>query len=550
MTSSGRSLRSSRFGSDGQGTGPRSAAVILVTLMCVGLGACSAPRSVEAYCDVVAEHKERYVTAMSNVNSTDDPLSGLAGTVSALGDLSRMWEEAADVAPDDIRSDVEAVRDGWAQQFEAAEKMISDPLGGIAGSILGGLANAGSMARVDQYTTANCPDIGAMFVAQSPPPEDGVVSTPATTISPSAPSQNWVTAPSLTLLGDVGSPERVFGNDNLLVTVEDQVLRSYLPDGTVLGSYSGPVDYMSFGDAGERLLIDSGLQLITDASGDTHVYGLLIENLPAQGLDAPRTAYSLVSLDSSLQREWVEPLSVIPESDDIAFETKDLAVKATTDGTTIVVLDWYVVPSRREAHQKEGLPLSPAGRFVVTADYYPIEEVRVFDPLTGETVTVAPISPEAPGAAEMIHGASVAGNSWGLYVDDETAVTLEGLVKLPDGTPGGAPFLDENGSAIYFITPKVDAISRTILDGTGTLGMDVDTGDVRWQREDSGKFVLCGAGYGQALIAYEDQWVLLDAATGDQIKYLAGVNECPVVFGSIGVSGGQVYKLFDADLRS
>lgn len=43
MTSSGRSLSSSRFGSDGQGTGPRSAAVILVTLICVGLGACSAP---------------------------------------------------------------------------------------------------------------------------------------------------------------------------------------------------------------------------------------------------------------------------------------------------------------------------------------------------------------------------------------------------------------------------------------------------------------------------------------------------------------------------
>lgn len=136
----------------------------VVALLTATLTACSPGRSVEAYCGVIAEHKERYLAAMGEVNAGDNPLAGMVGMVSALGDLNRMWEEAAKVAPEEIQADVEAVRDAWASQFEAAERAASDPLGGLASALMTGLQAAAATQRVDEYTAQNCPDVGGMFV--------------------------------------------------------------------------------------------------------------------------------------------------------------------------------------------------------------------------------------------------------------------------------------------------------------------------------------------------------------------------------------------------
>lgn len=149
-------------------TGRSLTALLAISAVALGLTGCSPGRSVEAYCGVISEHKDRYLTAMEEVNSTENLLTGVTGFVSALGDLSQMWEEAAKVAPEDIQTDVEAVRDAWNEQFEAAEKMADNPLGGLASGIMNALTNAPAIERIDQYTKENCPGVGGMFVAQTP----------------------------------------------------------------------------------------------------------------------------------------------------------------------------------------------------------------------------------------------------------------------------------------------------------------------------------------------------------------------------------------------
>lgn len=162
----------------------------LSVLLAGALTACGPTRSIERYCDVMLEHKDRFVSATQEA-STADPISGIVTLIAAMGDLNLMWEEAAEVAPEDIQTDVEAVRDAWAQQLETAEKMASDPLGGLASSLMTGITSAGSMQRVDTYTAEHCPEVGAMFFAaegtspqETTTPQDTTTPTVAPTSSP------------------------------------------------------------------------------------------------------------------------------------------------------------------------------------------------------------------------------------------------------------------------------------------------------------------------------------------------------------------------------
>ena len=142
----------------------RGAGIALVLALSLStLSACSSGRSVEAYCDVLSTHKDRYLSAMNEVNTTDDFLASLTGAVGAFGEISQMWDEAAKVAPSHIQSAVEAVRDFWDGQLETAKEMINDPLGGLASAFMEAASNSGAVERVDAYTATNCPSVGAMF---------------------------------------------------------------------------------------------------------------------------------------------------------------------------------------------------------------------------------------------------------------------------------------------------------------------------------------------------------------------------------------------------
>ena len=127
-----------------------------------GLVACGSTRSVEAYCTAMEKHKARYLQAMGQANSeisggdVGGALTGLAGGVAAIGDLSQMWDELADVAPEEISADVAKVRDSYADGLAASKNSMSDPLGAIGSQLIGGMLASGSMSRVDAWTRQNC----------------------------------------------------------------------------------------------------------------------------------------------------------------------------------------------------------------------------------------------------------------------------------------------------------------------------------------------------------------------------------------------------------
>ena len=67
-----------------------------------------------------------------------------------------MWEELADVSPDEVKADVERIRDENAKQLEATKDSIDNPLGALGRSLAGGLMVSGSYQRVDAYTKQHC----------------------------------------------------------------------------------------------------------------------------------------------------------------------------------------------------------------------------------------------------------------------------------------------------------------------------------------------------------------------------------------------------------
>ena len=79
----------------------------------MSLAACGAERTPERFCETMDQHKDRYLTAMADASDQagQGTLSGTVGGISqaiaAMSDLNQMWEDLAEAAPDDIRTDVE-----------------------------------------------------------------------------------------------------------------------------------------------------------------------------------------------------------------------------------------------------------------------------------------------------------------------------------------------------------------------------------------------------------------------------------------------------------
>lgn len=138
-------------------------AVTFIVLGCLLLSSCGQSRSAENYCSVLASHRERYLAAMGSAQgsvSSQDALAalgGLAQAASALADLQQMWTDLAEVAPDEIRTDTEAVRDiGQKQQDALAGGGLADPLGALSGGLFSSIAAAGPMGRIDTYVRTHC----------------------------------------------------------------------------------------------------------------------------------------------------------------------------------------------------------------------------------------------------------------------------------------------------------------------------------------------------------------------------------------------------------
>lgn len=137
------------------------AAVAAVASVLLTAG-CSSGRSEEAFCDTMAKHRQEFESSMQQANealdSSDDDqvLLGMAKGAASILDLRTMFSELAEVAPQEIRGDAEAVRDNLDEQADNAGGMIKDPIGGLAGSVLTAAKSAKSMERLNQYGIDKC----------------------------------------------------------------------------------------------------------------------------------------------------------------------------------------------------------------------------------------------------------------------------------------------------------------------------------------------------------------------------------------------------------
>lgn len=108
------------------------------------------------------EHKERYLDAWAEADQQASSgralgvLEGIATGIGAMGDLAQMWEALAEVAPEEIREDTEAVRDAYADQLESSKGAVDNPLGSFASSLMTGLQTAPALERIDEYVRATC----------------------------------------------------------------------------------------------------------------------------------------------------------------------------------------------------------------------------------------------------------------------------------------------------------------------------------------------------------------------------------------------------------
>lgn len=85
----------------------------------------------------------------------ENPPAGLAVAMGSLGEFQRLLEWLAEVAPSEIRSDIEVARDVMSWQLDVGSA-ASDPLGAIIGSFGDSLMHQASLERVDRFVREQC----------------------------------------------------------------------------------------------------------------------------------------------------------------------------------------------------------------------------------------------------------------------------------------------------------------------------------------------------------------------------------------------------------
>lgn len=143
-----------------KGSRLRHATVLMA--VSVLLAGCGTERSPAAFCGVMDKHKERYLAAMADSTqslesgTTGGALAGIGGGLAAISDLQTMWKELAEVAPEQIRVDVELIRDENQKQLDSAGDSLDNPLGALGSAMMSGFKTLGAYQRVDEFTRAHC----------------------------------------------------------------------------------------------------------------------------------------------------------------------------------------------------------------------------------------------------------------------------------------------------------------------------------------------------------------------------------------------------------
>ena len=142
----------------------RLAGFIIVGLLITGATGCGDDRSAEAFCDTMKSEKARILTGMQAsedaADANPDELAGmfgrLAGSLQGIGELRTYFAKLADVAPEEIRVDVEIVAESFNDQLDSAGDAVSDPVGGLSSGLLTALTTSGQLSSVDSFARENC----------------------------------------------------------------------------------------------------------------------------------------------------------------------------------------------------------------------------------------------------------------------------------------------------------------------------------------------------------------------------------------------------------
>lgn len=140
----------------------RIGAGLLALLLCAALESCGGPsRSVAAVCKVwdtegLALH-DKYVRAGEGAKrSTAGALGALISLIGAPSDLARLMRQMGQVAPSEVAPDFEAMADSLKKVSETEGDAITNPFGALAKNLVGSIAVAGSVERVNSFLGRNC----------------------------------------------------------------------------------------------------------------------------------------------------------------------------------------------------------------------------------------------------------------------------------------------------------------------------------------------------------------------------------------------------------
>jgi hypothetical protein len=153
--------------------GAAAALLVVISTTTAGCGVIPGTgedRSPEAFCKTYWEQKKQFVdkyndrAELSDQISEQDEFAGmlvaLESGIESLGDAVIIFDHLADHAPDDIRPDVEAIRDALKKNNESAGDTLENPMSGLANGLMLGLTTMGSWDRVGKYVVEHCGEKG------------------------------------------------------------------------------------------------------------------------------------------------------------------------------------------------------------------------------------------------------------------------------------------------------------------------------------------------------------------------------------------------------
>jgi hypothetical protein len=121
-------------------------------------------RSVAAFCKTYqttalalrSKYDNQVDAAVAEKDDATSLFMGVSSLLEAQGDIAVLFDRLERVAPDDIQSDVAALRDTFQQNAKSTAQNATNPFGLLASGLVSAFQNQGSYKRVDQYIRNHC----------------------------------------------------------------------------------------------------------------------------------------------------------------------------------------------------------------------------------------------------------------------------------------------------------------------------------------------------------------------------------------------------------